>query len=58
MPISEIGTATLGMSVERTLRRNTNTTRITSTIEMPSVISTSRTEARIVRVASIMDATA
>ena len=39
--------------MERTLRRNANTTRITSRIEMPSVICTSRTEARMVRVASM-----
>ena len=30
VPTSEIGTATLGMSVERTLRRKTKTTRMTS----------------------------
>jgi hypothetical protein len=51
--MSETGTATLGISVERTLRRNTKTTRITSRIEIMSVICTSRTEARIVRVESI-----
>ena len=51
--MSETGTATLGMSVERQSRRKRKTTRITSTIEMSSVICTSWTEARIVRVASI-----
>ena len=52
MPISETGTATLGISVARTLRRNRNTTRITSTIEIISVRSTSCTDARIVVVRS------
>jgi hypothetical protein len=41
------------MSVERTFRRKTKTTRMTSAIEIRSVISTSRTDARIVRVASM-----
>ncbi len=50
VPISDTGTATLGMRVERTLRRKTKTTRMTSTIEITSVISTSCTEARMVRV--------
>ena len=49
----EMGTATLGMSVERTLRRNTKTTRITSPMEMLSATCTSLTEARMVRVASM-----
>ena len=52
MPTSDSGTATLGMAVAQTLRRNTNTTRITSSTEMTSVISTSCTEARIVVVRS------
>jgi hypothetical protein len=51
--ISETGTTTLGMKVERRLRRKRNTTRITSAIETARVISTSRTDARIVRVASM-----
>ncbi len=51
--MSETGTATVGMIVERALRRKKNTTRMTSAIETAIVISTSRTEARIVRVASI-----
>ena len=36
----------LGIMVARTVRRNTNTTRITSTIEIISVLSMSFTEAR------------
>ena len=36
VPISETGTATLGISVARALRRNTNTTRITSTTAIAS----------------------
>src|ERR1700757_2546791 len=47
----EIGTATLGIMVERTLRKKTNTTRITSAMEINIVIWMSRTEARIVVVA-------
>ncbi len=53
VPINDTGTATLGIKVARTLRRKTNTTRMTSTTAMASVISTSRTEARIVPVRSI-----
>ena len=53
VPMSETGTAMLGIKVDRTLRRKTKTTRMTSAIETISVIWTSRTEARIVRVASI-----
>ena len=34
VPMSETGTATLGMSVERTSRRKTKTTRMTSEIEI------------------------
>jgi len=52
VPISEIGTATPGITVARTLRRNTNTTRITRAIAMASVYSTSRSEARMVVVRS------
>ena len=51
--MSETGTATLGMRVDRTLRRNRNTTRITRAMDTSSVSSTSLTEARIVRVASM-----
>src|ERR1700687_4188165 len=46
------GTDTLGISVERTSRRNTNTTRITSRIEITGVRVTSFTDARIVVVRS------
>src|SRR5262252_1950282 len=53
VPISETGTATLGMTVDRTFLRNRNTTRMTRAMEIMSVISTSRTDARMVRVASI-----
>ena len=52
VPMSETGTATLGISVARTLRRNRKTTRITSAREMRSVRSTSLTDARIVVVRS------
>ena len=45
---SDTDTATTGTSVARALRRNANTTRITSITAMTSVISTSRSEARIV----------
>ena len=56
VPTSETGTATLGMSVARGLRRNRNTTRMTSPMEMASVISTSCTEARMVVLRSMTDA--
>ena len=52
VPTSDRGTATLGMMVAQTLRRKTKTTRITSTTEMSSVISTSWMEARMVMVRS------
>src|SRR5258708_30070025 len=52
VPISEIGTTTPGMMVARQLRRKRKTTRITSTIEISRVSSTSATEARIVVVRS------
>ncbi|MNE44264.1 hypothetical protein D3C80_1384840 [compost metagenome] len=48
VPISETGTATAGISVARPERRNRNTTRITSAMEITSVCSTSSSEARIV----------
>ena len=48
VPIRETGTATLGIRVVRTSRRNTNTTRMTSAIERRSVPCTSATDARIV----------
>ena len=40
-PMIEVGTATLGIAAARTLRRNANTTRITSTTAMTSVFSVS-----------------
>src|SRR5215475_15641671 len=49
----DTGTATLGMNVYRGLLRNRNTTRITSTVDNPNAISTSRTDSRIVVVRSI-----
>ena len=52
VPISDTGTATLGMRVACPLRRNRNTTRITNPTEISSVRSTSRTEARMVVVRS------
>ena len=52
VPISEIGTTTPGITVARTLRRKRKTTRMTSEIEMSSVISTSWTDARMVVVRS------
>src|SRR5229473_1189759 len=53
VPISDTGTATLGIRVARALRRNTNTTRITSPIAITSVLSTSCNELRIVVLRSI-----
>ena len=50
VPISETGTATLGMKLERTLRRNRKTTRMTNNTETINVISTSWTDARMVAV--------
>ena len=48
VPMIEIGTATLGISVARQLRRNRNTTITTSATAMISVCSVSRSDARIV----------
>src|SRR6516162_9556881 len=45
VPTSESGTAMLGMIVARTVRRKTNTTRMTSTTEISSVRSMSLTDA-------------
>ncbi len=56
--MSETGTATLGMIVERTLLRNAKTTRTTRRIEIRSVIWTSLTDARIVVVRSSMTVSA
>ena len=52
VPISDTGTATLGINVARTLRRNAKTTRTTRMIAMISVRSTSCSEVRIVIVRS------
>ncbi len=52
VPISETGTATLGIRVARTFRRKRKTTRITNAMEMARVRSTSLTEARMVVVRS------
>ena len=54
VPISDTGTATLGISAARTLRRNRNTTRMTSATAMTSVRSTSRSDARMPGVRSII----
>ena len=51
--ISETGTETLGMNVAHPLRRKTNTTRMTSRIEMIMLDSALATEARIVMVRSM-----
>ncbi len=53
VPMSEMGTATLGMSVDRGLRRKMNTTRMTRRMEMLRANWTSFTEDRMVRVASM-----
>jgi len=53
VPISDTGTATAGINVARQLRRKQNTTRMTSSVEITSVFSTSRSDARIVLVRSI-----
>src|SRR5215469_16725761 len=45
VPTSESGTAMLGMMVARTVRKNTNTTMITSTIDISRVLSMSLTDA-------------
>ena len=52
VPISDSGTAMLGMMVARTVLRKTNTTRMTRTTEIKRVISMSRREARTVVVRS------
>src|SRR5215471_8342248 len=49
---SETGTTTPGIMVARMLRKNRNTTITTNAIEISSVISTSRTDARMVMVRS------
>ena len=57
VPISESGTATLGITVARRLRRKTKITATTSATASISSISTSCTEARIVTVRSVSTAT-
>ena len=53
VPSNVSGTQTVGTSVAFRFRRNRNTTRITSTVAMISVISTSNTELRMEVVVSI-----
>ena len=53
VPISESGTATLGMTVPAAVRRNTNTTSTTRPIESMSSHRTSSTDARMVVVRSV-----
>ena len=57
VPISDTGTATLGISVARPLRRNRNTTSTTSATEIISARPVSRSDARIVVVRSIASVT-
>ena len=52
MPITDTGTATIGISVARTLRRKTNTTSVTKTTAMTSVTSVSASEERMLIVLS------
>ena len=52
VPISDAGTATAGISVARRRRKKTNTTMMTSAIEISSAFCTSLTEARSVGVRS------
>src|SRR5712664_2323688 len=49
VPMSESGTATLGMMVAQTFRRNAKTTKITRMMEMMSATSTSWTDAQMQR---------
>ncbi len=57
VPISESGTATLGITVARQLRRKTKITATTSATASSSSTCTSCTEARIVTVRSVSTAT-
>jgi hypothetical protein len=57
VPIMEIGTATLGMRLDLALRRNKNTTNVTSRTAITSVSSVSCSEARIVVLRSTAIAT-
>ena len=52
VPMSDTGTATVGMSAARGVRRKANTTSVTRITEMISDISTSCSEARMVGVRS------
>ena len=52
VPITETGTATIGISVARALRRNSQTTSVTSATAISSVISVSASEARMLTVLS------
>jgi len=54
LPTSDTGTATAGISVARRLRRNTSTTAMTSTMAIASASPTSRSDARMVVVRSII----
>ena len=56
-PMSDTGTATLGMMVALTLRRNRKITRTTSPTASRSSICTSSTEPRMVVVRSVSTAT-
>ncbi len=57
VPSKDTGIAIAGIKVALTLRRNRNTTETTKAIEISSVCSTSRNEARIVVVRSITTST-
>ena len=48
VPASDTGTATLGMTAARPLRKKRNTTNMTSPTDSTSAFSTSRSEARMV----------
>ncbi|MNC86458.1 hypothetical protein D3C83_21240 [compost metagenome] len=56
VPISDSGTAMLGISVPAAVRRKRKMTKTTSAIAMTSSICTSRTDARIVTVRSVRSA--
>ncbi|MPN04708.1 hypothetical protein SDC9_151953 [bioreactor metagenome] len=57
VPISDSGTAKLGISVADALRRNTKITATTSAIDSSSSVCTSSTDARIVTVRSVSTCT-
>ena len=54
VPASETGIATAGIRVARQLRRNSSTTRMTSPMAMARARCTSRSDARMVGVRSLM----